>query len=155
MFTFLAILILAAKSAYIKGIVQHNRHFIRILHEEAVNVWRNGNEMKVNYECLVVGDLIKITQGMRIPADCVLVSVAKNKCLEVDQTLLNGDSKTLRVKPLIEKNNEHYDDNDMINEVSETELDLSQFSDGSLPFLLGNTFVQKGNGKAIVLAVGK
>lgn len=84
MFTFLAILILAAKSAYIKGIVQHNRHFIRILHEEAVNVWRNGNEMKVNYECLVVGDLIKITQGMRIPADCVLVSVAKNKCLEVD-----------------------------------------------------------------------
>jgi magnesium-transporting ATPase (P-type) len=67
-----------------------------IMSSNQIKVIRNGIQMNVQSECLVVGDLIEIEQGMRIPADCILISsdpfessdelkkVTRTKVLEVD-----------------------------------------------------------------------
>jgi magnesium-transporting ATPase (P-type) len=83
---------------------------------------------------LVVGDLIKIEKGMRIPADCILVK-SKDESIVLDQKQLNvGESKFLLDRNLTR-------DSDYTAVELESALGTNNFS-GELPFLLSHTFVK-------------
>lgn len=67
---------------------------------------RNGKITEVNIEDIVVGDIVLLSTGDRVPADGVLVSGE----LEVDESSLNGEAKESKKeameygKPISEKN---------------------------------------------------
>lgn len=81
---------------------------------------------------LVVGDVINIETGMRIPADCVLIDGMDITC---DESLYNEDREVIVAKN-ISKGEEHHRENPD-------------------PFLLSRSLVMTGSGKAVVCAVGK
>jgi len=99
--------------------------------EDYVPVFRGGEGLTqtvLNNE-LVVGDLIRIEQGMRIPADCVLV---EGTDVATDESAMTGEPEQVEKAPVTEGN----------------------FVHNPCPFLLGNTLVVSGQGLAVVGAVG-
>ena len=99
--------------------------------EDYIAVFRGGDGLTqtvLNNE-LVVGDLIKIEQGMRIPADCVLV---EGTDIAADESAMTGEPEQVEKAPVTE----------------------GTFVHNPNPFLLGNTLIVSGQGLAIVCAVG-
>lgn len=78
---------------------------------------------------LVVGDVIKIEQGMRIPADCILLDGID---VSADESSMTGEPDHMEKTHVTEENYESNPD----------------------PFLLGKTLVVQGQGTAIVCSVG-
>jgi len=58
------------------------------------NIIRNGQTHRVKAEDLVPGDIVDISVGARIPADCRLVSIESNS-FAVDQAILTGESESV------------------------------------------------------------
>lgn len=58
------------------------------------NVVRNGLVHRVKAEELVPGDIVDVTVGARIPADCRLVTIESNS-FAVDQAILTGESESV------------------------------------------------------------
>lgn len=94
-----------------------------------LKVTRNGESRTVTSEDLVVGDLIDISSGTAVSADCILVSGMEFAC---NETSMTGESKERNKEP------------------------VKAYAVGNpCPFLLKTTLTNdKGNGKAIVVAVG-
>ncbi|WP_027624757.1 calcium-translocating P-type ATPase, PMCA-type [Clostridium lundense] len=67
-------------------------------------VIRDGNLKIVNAENLVIGDLVIVESGDRVPADCILV---EDNSLMVDESLLTGESVGVN-KSCNDKNNTIY-----------------------------------------------
>lgn len=59
-------------------------------------VRRSGHERGVDASELVAGDIIRISQGDRVPADCRLIFTAE---LEVDESVLTGESLPVAKDP--------------------------------------------------------
>jgi Ca2+ transporting ATPase len=57
-------------------------------------VIRNGDAQRVRAEDLVPGDVVTISVGDRIPADCRLLSIQSNS-FRVDQAILTGESESV------------------------------------------------------------
>ena len=78
-----------------------NENAFQKLQEEAskimCNVYRNGQIVEVSVDDIVVGDCILLQSGDKIPADGTLI----NGSIQVDQSVLNGESKEANknVKP--------------------------------------------------------
>ncbi len=53
------------------------------------SVIRNGKEISINYDCVVLGDLISLNAGNRIPADSYIV---ESKDLFVNESILTGET---------------------------------------------------------------
>lgn len=62
-----------------------------ILVEEKIPVLRNDEWTRVSSENLVEGDVIRLSEGMQIPADCTILEGR----LEVNESLLTGEGDTL------------------------------------------------------------
>ena len=92
---------------------------------------QNGTTAPINAWELVVGDIITFEAGDRIPADCLLLSSVD---LKVDEAYHNDDEKT--ILPKRESNEESF-------------LNESNFDS----FLLAESLVVEGSGKAVVLVV--
>ena len=105
----------------------------RLLHE-SITVRREGNEKEIPAEELVVGDIVLISAGDRVPADIRLTAVND---LYVSQASITGESAILEKK------------SDVVND--ERQETLTQLE--NLIFL--STTVISGRGEGIVLAVGK
>ncbi|KAH6634353.1 hypothetical protein B0J18DRAFT_391307 [Chaetomium sp. MPI-SDFR-AT-0129] len=58
------------------------------------NVVRNGQIHRIKAEELVPGDIVDVTVGARIPADCRLVAIESNS-FAVDQAILTGESESV------------------------------------------------------------
>jgi len=78
---------------------------------------------------LVVGDVIKIEAGMRIPADCVLIDGTD---IATDESAMTGEPEQVE-KAAVTQHNYMHNPN---------------------PFLIGKTLVESGQGLALVCAVG-
>lgn len=57
-------------------------------------VIRNGHMQRIKAEELVPGDIVSITVGDRIPADCRVLSIHSNS-FRVDQAILTGESQSV------------------------------------------------------------
>ncbi|KAI1827969.1 putative calcium P-type ATPase [Xylaria intraflava] len=62
------------------------------------NVVRNGHVFRVKAEELVPGDIVSVSVGDRIPADCRLISIESNS-FAVDQAILTGESESVGKSP--------------------------------------------------------
>jgi calcium-translocating P-type ATPase len=103
------------------------------IRNEEVNVIRGqyGLSQPCKVHNLVVGDVIHVEAGMRIPADCVLVD---GMDITVDESMYNEDRESIVPKGISKGEDHHRENPD--------------------PFLLARTLVMTGSGKAVVCAVG-
>lgn len=95
-------------------------------------VIRNGNLIKINSSEIVLGDLIFIEAGDKIPADAKLI---ESYNLLVDESILSGESTLI---------------NKSVNNESEKENILEQEN-----MIFSGTNVINGSAKAVVTAIGK
>lgn len=68
-----------------EAIIAHIKSYVR----ERVRVFRNNQEIEVEADELVPGDMIHVVQGDRVPADCRLIYIND---LMVDESILTGES---------------------------------------------------------------
>jgi len=55
------------------------------------NVIRNGQLLEISAEDLVCGDLVEVSEGKTVPADCRIVRI-KSSMLKIDESMLTGES---------------------------------------------------------------
>jgi len=113
-----------------------DKQFVRLqskVKNEDIAVIRGkyGATQSVNIYKLVVGDIILLETGCRVPADCLLV---EGTDITVDES-------------------EYYPENTKATKKSV--LNDDTYEEGADPFLLADTLVATGTGKAVVLNVGK
>ncbi len=77
----------------------------------------------------MVGDIIKIESGMKVPADCILI---EGTDISTDESAMTGEPEQVEKAPVNEGNYQHNPN----------------------PFLLGKTLVESGQGLALICAVG-
>jgi P-type E1-E2 ATPase len=100
--------------------------------KQMVSVYRKNKPDEtttIDYEDLVVGDLVDVAKGMKVPADCMLVSGQNVKCKE---DALTGEPDDLDKTPLTKEN----------------------YVLGKDCIMFAKSLVSNGKGQAIVLAVG-
>lgn len=129
---------------------------ILLLHDEInnaiVTVYRGsfGNTTDIPVRELVVGDIVDIKQGDRVPADCLLVEEMN---ITVDQSLYfkdkDGSGDTLKVA---KEPSEYYGPDSFDNFGLPLPDNHKSHPD---PFLFSDTKVMTGTGKALVCCVGK
>jgi len=95
----------------------------------AVYRGRDGSTKTLPITELVVGDIIKLEQGMRVPADCVLIDSFDVAC---DESAMTGEP-------------EH---------MEKTHVNDGNYESNPDPFLLAKSLIVKGMGTALVCAVG-
>lgn len=100
--------------------------------EDSIPAFR-GNEgitVTIPNTDLVVGDVIKLEAGMRVPADCLLVHAID---FTTDEAALTGEPE----------------------QVEKSDVNEHTVKYNPSPFLLANTLVASGSGTALVCAVGQ
>lgn len=68
-----------------ESIIAHIQSYVR----ERVKVFRSNQELEIDADELVPGDIVHVTQGDRVPADCRLIYIND---LMVDESILTGES---------------------------------------------------------------
>lgn len=105
---------------------------------EKVTVLRGqyGTSQTVYVKDLVIGDVILLNQGDRVPADCLLI---EEMDMKVDQKFYSPDTQNAEMTMKQCSYNDFQRDTD----------------ENPDPILLQDCIVMTGTGKAVVLAVGK
>jgi len=101
--------------------------------KQNVPVYRKGKKDQtetISYEDLVVGDLIELSKGNKVPADLMCVQADNLKSAE---DALTGEPDALVKEPLTQEN----------------------YTMGTDCILFAKATITEGNGKAIVIAVGE
>lgn len=128
----LLVVVNTAFSFYQEFRTYHALQLLKRYISDHIRVMRDGKEIEINTTELVPGDLIKIYQGDRVPADIRLISA---ESLTVDEAVLTGESAP------VQKNNTPITDNK-----------ISIFNANNIAF--SGTTVLNGKGIGIVLATG-
>lgn len=105
---------------------------LRSLSSPSANVIRNGNNVTINAEELVPGDLVLVSVGDTIPADLRLFDIMN---LETDEALLTGESLPVT------------------KDISETYSEVIPVGD-RLNMVYSSSVVTKGRGRGIAVATG-
>lgn len=108
---------------------------LRDLSSPRALVIRDGEQKRIPGREVVVGDLLVLAEGDRVPADAVLLSGVS---LTVDESLLTGEAVPVR-KLSVDSMPEH----------------MGKPGGDDLPFLFSGTLVVQGKGIAHVLAAGQ
>ncbi len=121
------------------GFVQESRaeraiEALKKMMAPVARVVRDGEEMQIPARELVLGDIVVISEGDKIPADCRVIS---SKNLEVEQASLTGESLP----------------------VAKMDAAISGEAEGVMPaeqknMLFMSTLAVRGHGKAVVVATG-
>lgn len=101
-------------------------------------VLRNGEEVELNSEDIVVGDIIKLELGDKVPADCRIIEGVN---LNIDESSLTGESEP--VKKWNQPDVIEYRPNQTV-----------PIQDQKNMLFLG-TYISSGRGKAMVVKVGQ
>ena len=99
--------------------------------EDFVAVFR-GNEgitQTIPFTELIVGDVIQIEQGMKVPGDCLLLTATD---VSADEAALTGEPE----------------------QVEKSDVNEHNVAYNPSPFLLANTLIASGSGTALICAVG-
>jgi len=96
---------------------------------KSCRVIRGGNQMTIDTEGLVVGDVIVIQTGDMVPADAI---VFETHDMSASEAQLTGEPDAKRKEPLT----------------------ADTFASVPEPYLLQGSLIESGSGKAIVCAVG-
>jgi len=131
-FIFLATLINAFLGFYQENKAEKSLEKLQSYLEEKVLVIRSGEEQKINIKNLTIGDIIYLSSGSKIPADCRLITEID---LTVDESILTGESLP------VEKNLEIYP----------VDTPLSERKN----MVYKGTSVVDGNAKAVVTGIGQ
>ncbi len=94
-------------------------------------VRRNGDEKYINASQLLVGDVIAISQGDQLPADCILLHAPS--ALAVNESALTGELRLIFKFLLTE----------------------DSARDRTDPFLKTGSMVEEGSGEGVVCVVGE
>lgn len=121
------------------------RQFLQLkdeINNQYVTVYRGafGTVQSIPVRDLVVGDIVDINQGDRVPADCILIEEMN---ITVDQSMY------YKKQPFVQKEQSVFFG--QANEMSEEIDNHNRHPD---PFLLSDSKVMTGQGKAIVCCVG-
>lgn len=85
---------------------------LRTQDKQELDVLRDGKTVKVLAEKLVPGDVVHVSEGMKVPADGRLIDVAH---LQVDESLLTGESLPIHKQAgALAGNKEVYDQRNML-----------------------------------------
>ena len=106
-------------------------------------VIRDGKEFWIKQSDVLVGDIVVLSGGDLVPADCIVVEA--NLQAQVDESYLTPD-----INPVQKKAIKFVDgmEKEEVNKKSEDNMDTPD------PFLLASTLVVAGRMKALVWAVG-
>lgn len=107
------------------------RKLMELREDRNVTVKRNGKIKSKNTKKLLVGDIMFVEQGDKLPVDCILIS---GSGIMVDESSQTGESKNVEKMPL---------------------HNLNDVEEGLNPFLLSGSIVKEGKGEGIICAVGK
>jgi len=103
---------------------------VKLSDQQEVAVFRGSEKaITIDSENLLVGDLVIVEAGMKVPADMILVSGQDITCTEGD---LTGEPDAMDKEVITEEN----------------------YKNGPICTMLAKSLVQTGVGKALVLSVG-
>jgi len=108
---------------------QQFRNLMALRQKIKCTIRRDGRDMQITVDQLVVGDILSISQGDQIPADCILLNSTK---MLADESALTGESKQFNKTPLVDVNSSEIVD----------------------PFLKSGSMIVEGNGEGVIIAVG-
>ncbi len=103
-------------------------------------VLRDGRETRVPARELVPGDLIKLREGDRVPADVMLIA---GNNITVDESLLTGESVAVRKQVADSKSTTH------------AAANIGPPGGDDLPWMYSGSLVVQGSGLAQVLSTGR
>jgi Ca2+-transporting ATPase len=99
-FIFVAVFINAILGFYQENKAEHALSEIKTYLKQRARVIRNGKEQEIDADGLVPGDIIRLAQGDRVPADARIIFVND---FQVDEAVLTGESlpvsKSVEVSP--------------------------------------------------------
>lgn len=131
-----SVLLVIALTLYQELRSEHALQALRDLSSPRARVLRDGVERNLAARELVVGDMISVTEGDRVPADARIIGDAE---LELDESLLTGESMPVR-------------------RVARTgagiEAGIEADTDDAQSTILAGTLVVRGHGMAEVTATG-
>ncbi|MGO7162413.1 HAD-IC family P-type ATPase, partial [Rhizobium johnstonii] len=130
LFIFVVLLINASIGTYQEYSADRAAAALRKLEQPSAKVIRDGVACRIEAKRLVVGDLVLLESGDRIPADLRLVDASDLRC---DESLLTGESKPVPKGPIVEGS--------------------SDVTRNSL-LLLAGSLVTRGRAKGVVTATG-
>ncbi len=99
---FLSVFVVIGIELYQESKTEKSLEALRNLSSPIADVVRDGKRQSVFGRELVVGDIILLSEGSRVPADAMLIS-AQN--LRIDESLLTGESQS--VEKHIQKSNDY------------------------------------------------
>jgi len=100
-FIFIAVIVNSTLGFYQENKAERALAEIKTYLKQRARVIRNGKEREIDAEEIVIGDIIRLAQGDRVPADARVIFVND---FQVDEAVLTGES--LPVTKLIEKSPE-------------------------------------------------
>lgn len=107
------------------------RKLMELREDRSITIKRNATIKTKKTRKLLVGDIIFLGQGDKLPVDCILIS---GSGIMVDESSQTGESKDVEKMPL---------------------RTLVMPDEELNPFLLSGTIVKEGKGEAVVCAVGR
>ncbi|MFA6376909.1 MAG: cation-transporting P-type ATPase, partial [Candidatus Paceibacterota bacterium] len=145
-------LMLSSFIVFVLGITFYQRHkteraleALKNLSSPRALVIRDGTRRRIPGREVVVGDVIVLQEGDRIPADAAVLEAVN---LMVDESLLTGES--LAVAKSVWDGSQKIGDN----RPAESEVRLERPGGENRPFIYSGTLVTRGHGLARVMAIG-
>lgn len=126
--------------------------------DQDITVFRgNGDARTVKITDLVVGDVILVEAGNRVPADCIMFEEMN---VTVDESIFKTASQDLDTTKISKSVSDSYDKETLLDidgegEGNEGKMYFNNHKLNPDPFLLSMSTVHSGQGKALVCAVGK
>lgn len=130
------VVVTLALTLYQEGRTERAIDALRDLTSPRARVIRDGHAQHIAGRDVVRGDLLKLSEGDRIPADGVLITIDG---LRVDESLLTGESVPVGKRAV---------------RVGETDGAAAQAGGDDLPGVFAGTLVVQGHGLARVTATG-